>query len=186
MVKLTSLNHGCHMRHSVDYSSSDLFSFDDSSETSSDSSSDDLFDSSFALSSARADLLPPPKRIGSFDSMTDLEDCLDESSESFTKIDKCIAYADALIAEGIYARVVVEAEEGAVEVTYETLGDRVQRFHVHTKEIPVHRVQVIKGIQRDQGQRIVATGQQSAVLSERINELERDNTRLRSTLDVAS
>nr|GEX91530.1 putative reverse transcriptase domain-containing protein [Tanacetum cinerariifolium] len=34
-------------------------------------------------------------------------------------------------------------EEGAIEVTYETLGDLVQRFHDHTIEIPVHRVQAI-------------------------------------------
>ncbi|GKB65242.1 hypothetical protein Tco_0921428 [Tanacetum coccineum] len=51
-------------------------------------------------------------------------------------------------------------EEGAIEGTYETLGDL--------------------------GQRIVATGQQSAVLSKRIRELEWDNTRLRGTLGVAS
>ncbi|GJX91274.1 putative reverse transcriptase domain-containing protein [Tanacetum coccineum] len=45
-------------------------------------------------------------------------------------------------------------EEGAIEVTYETLGDMVQRFHDHTMEIPVHQVRVIEGIQRDQGHRI--------------------------------
>ncbi|GJZ48915.1 putative reverse transcriptase domain-containing protein [Tanacetum coccineum] len=72
-------------------------------------------------------------------------------------------------------------KEGAIEGTYETLGDLVQRFHDHTVEIPVHRVQVIESIQRNQGHRIVETGQQSAVLSERISELERDNTRLRGT-----
>ncbi|GJS67219.1 hypothetical protein Tco_0681783 [Tanacetum coccineum] len=49
------------------------------------------------------------------------------------------------------------AQEGAVEVTYETLGDLVQRFHDHTEEILVHRVQ-----------------------------LERDNRRLRDMMDVAS
>ncbi|GKF43695.1 hypothetical protein Tco_0130247, partial [Tanacetum coccineum] len=49
------------------------------------------------------------------------------------------------------------AQEGAVEVTYETLGDLVQRFHDHTEEIAVHRVQ-----------------------------LERDNRRLRDIVDVAS
>ncbi|GJZ37038.1 hypothetical protein Tco_0583229 [Tanacetum coccineum] len=32
------------------------------------------------------------------------------------------------------------AQEGAVEVIYETLGDLVQRFHDHTEEISVHRV----------------------------------------------
>nr|GFD39184.1 hypothetical protein [Tanacetum cinerariifolium] len=57
------------------------------------------------------------------------------------------------------------AQEGAVEVTYETLGDLVQRFHDHTKEIPVHRVQAIE---------------------ERIQELEQDNRRLRDMMDVES
>ncbi|GKB47084.1 hypothetical protein Tco_0897837 [Tanacetum coccineum] len=38
----------------------------------------------------------------------------------------------------------------------------------------------------DLGHRIVATGQQSVVLLERISDLERVNTRLRGTLDVAS
>nr|GEU60665.1 putative reverse transcriptase domain-containing protein [Tanacetum cinerariifolium] len=44
------------------------------------------------------------------------------------------------------------AQEGAVEVTYETL---VQRFHDHTQDIPVHRVQVIEEVQMEQGHRIV-------------------------------
>ncbi|GJX75397.1 hypothetical protein Tco_0313992 [Tanacetum coccineum] len=52
------------------------------------------------------------------------------------------------------------AQEGAVEVTYETLGDLVQR--------------------------IVATGHQSADMLERIKELERDNMRLRDMMDVTS
>ncbi|GJU53987.1 reverse transcriptase domain-containing protein [Tanacetum coccineum] len=49
------------------------------------------------------------------------------------------------------------AQEGAVEVTYATLGDLVQRFHDHIKDILVHRVQ-----------------------------LEQDNMRLRDMMDVAS
>ncbi|GJU20132.1 hypothetical protein Tco_1153474 [Tanacetum coccineum] len=48
------------------------------------------------------------------------------------------------------------AQEGAIEVTYETLGDLVQRFHDHTEEIL------------------------------RIGELERDNRRLRDIVDVKS
>ncbi|GJW69362.1 hypothetical protein Tco_0123786, partial [Tanacetum coccineum] len=109
------------------------------------------------------------------------------------KIDECIAYADALRSEGIDARVVVDTsarsmkdvrvdrvthpmvsdvvyepiQEGAVEVTYETLGDLVQRFHDHTEEISVHRVQAIESIQRDQGHMIVAMGLQSADLTMR-------------------
>ncbi|GKE85226.1 hypothetical protein Tco_1558968, partial [Tanacetum coccineum] len=76
------------------------------------------------------------------------------------------------------------AQEGAVEVTYETLGDLVQRFHDHTKEILVHRMQAIESVQRDQGHQIVATGQQSADMLERIQELEWDNRGLRDIVDV--
>ncbi|GJZ22369.1 putative reverse transcriptase domain-containing protein [Tanacetum coccineum] len=49
--------------------------------------------------------------------------------------------------------------DGSVEVTYETLGDLVPRFHDHTREIPAHRIQ-------------------------RIGTLERDKVRLRGMLDV--
>ncbi|GJR84316.1 reverse transcriptase domain-containing protein [Tanacetum coccineum] len=197
------------MRYSVDYSTSDHFTSDDSSrdspsdsssETSSDASSDALSDSSTGHSSSdhsspalpSADLLPPPKRIRSYDSVTYLEVSSDESSElSVPRETSLRDDVDVGGARGIDSRVVVEAvareevktgsrgtvvvrddkvthhvvsddilepaqEEGAIEVTYETLGDL-----------------------RDQGQKIVATGQQSAILSERVNELERDNTRLR-------
>ncbi|GKC08703.1 hypothetical protein Tco_1000313, partial [Tanacetum coccineum] len=218
-----------------------------------------------ALSYARVDLLPSPKRIRSHETATDLEGCLEDSFEPYVpreaglgvdfedessepsrsrgtnlevdvevvrsdgididpetqaEIDECIAYADALRVRGINARVVVEAvdreeieasargpievrvdrvthpvvaddipepaQEGAVKVTYETLGYLVQRFHDHTEEIPVHRVQAIESVQRDQGYRIVATGQQCADMLERIRELERDNMRLRDMMDVAS
>ncbi|GKG61183.1 hypothetical protein Tco_0616999, partial [Tanacetum coccineum] len=53
------------------------------------------------------------------------------------------------------------AHEGAVEVTYETFGNLVQRFHDHTQAIPVHRIHAIEGVQREQGHRIV--GVESAV-----------------------
>ncbi|GJZ01764.1 hypothetical protein Tco_0519725 [Tanacetum coccineum] len=112
--------------------------------------------------------------------------------ETQAEINECIAYADALRDRGIDARVVVEAidreeiKTGAIEVMYETLGDLVKRFHDHTKEISVHRVQVIESVQRDQGHMIVATGHQSADMLERIGELEQDNIRLRDMMDVAS
>ncbi|GKA52869.1 hypothetical protein Tco_0746184 [Tanacetum coccineum] len=41
------------------------------------------------------------------------------------------------------------AQEGAIEVTYETLGDLVQRFHDYTEEILVRHVQVIESVQKD-------------------------------------
>nr|GEY14018.1 putative reverse transcriptase domain-containing protein [Tanacetum cinerariifolium] len=72
----------------------------------------------------------------------------------------------------------------AVEVTYETLGDLVQRFHDHVMEIPVHRIQVIKSVQRFQGHRIAGVGLEVTTIIERISTLDRDNTRLRGMLDV--
>nr|GEU41712.1 hypothetical protein [Tanacetum cinerariifolium] len=218
-----------------------------------------------ALSSARANLLPSPKRIRSPESATNLEGCskdsfkpyvpreaglgadikdesskpsrsketevevdddvemsdgLDINHEIQAEIDEYVAYADALRARGIDVRFVVEAidrdevemgarglvevrvdrvthpviaddipeptQEGAVEVTYETLGGLVQRFHDHTIKIPVHRVRAIESIQRDQGHMIIATRQQSADMLEMIRELEWDNRRLRDMIDVAS
>ncbi|GJS51096.1 hypothetical protein Tco_0624458 [Tanacetum coccineum] len=76
--------------------------------------------------------------------------------------------------------------EGAVEVTYETLGDLVQRFHDHTQAIPIHRIQAIKGVQREQGHRIVGVESAVIALTERIAELDRDNRRLRGTTSVES
>ncbi|GKD04455.1 hypothetical protein Tco_1179429 [Tanacetum coccineum] len=78
------------------------------------------------------------------------------------------------------------AQEGAAGSTYETLGDLVQRFHDHTEAIPVHRIQVIEGVQREQGHRIVGVESAVTTLTERIAELERDNRRLRGTASVES
>ncbi|GKE14061.1 hypothetical protein Tco_1421638, partial [Tanacetum coccineum] len=78
------------------------------------------------------------------------------------------------------------ARERAIEVTYETLGDLVQRFHDHTYAILVHRIQVIEEVQREQGHRIVGVESAVTALTERITELERDNRRLRGTASVES
>ncbi|GJW97559.1 hypothetical protein Tco_0179367 [Tanacetum coccineum] len=78
------------------------------------------------------------------------------------------------------------AQEGAVEVTYETLGDLVQRFHDHTQAILVHCIQAIEGVHREQGHRIVGVESAATALTERVAELERDNRRLRDTVSVES
>ncbi|GJS42402.1 hypothetical protein Tco_0567445, partial [Tanacetum coccineum] len=78
------------------------------------------------------------------------------------------------------------AQVGVVEVTYETLGDLVQRFHDHTQAIPVHRIQAIEGVQREQGHRIVGVESAVTALTKRVAELERDNRRLRGTASVES
>ncbi|GKE73634.1 hypothetical protein Tco_1535675 [Tanacetum coccineum] len=238
--------HRLTIRHSVDYSSSDLFTSDDSSETSSNSSSDDLSDSSSSHSSsdhsspalpsgspsrkrsrspttsvpiyspipgallpARADLLPPPKRIRSFDSATDLKDCSDESYELFVpretslrddvivkgsnepysepdinpeiqaEIDDCIAYSDALKAKGIDVRVVVEivALEEVETSTRDPVKVRVERV--------THRA-VSDDIPEPAQEEGAIRGTYETLGDLRISKLERDNIRLRGTLDVAS
>ncbi|GJU86880.1 hypothetical protein Tco_1294426 [Tanacetum coccineum] len=134
-----------------------------------------------ALSYARANILPSPKRIRSSEFATDLEDSSAEDSEPFR-------------ARGIDARVVVEAVDreeietgmrGPVEVRV----DRVTH-PVLADDIPQPSqegaVEAIESVQRDQGHKIVATGQQSSDMLERIRELERDNMRLRDMMDVAS
>ncbi|GKE69371.1 hypothetical protein Tco_1527443, partial [Tanacetum coccineum] len=56
------------------------------------------------------------------------------------------------------------------------------RFHDHTHAIPVHRIQAIEGVQREQGHRIVGVESVVTTLTERVAELERDNRRLRGTM----
>nr|GEU80037.1 ribonuclease H-like domain-containing protein [Tanacetum cinerariifolium] len=79
-----------------------------------------------------------------------------------------------------------DIDEGAVEVMYETLGDLVHRFHDHIEAIPVYRIQVIEGVQREQGHRIIGFESAVTALTERVAELERDNRRLRGTASVES
>ncbi|GKE26701.1 hypothetical protein Tco_1442085 [Tanacetum coccineum] len=78
------------------------------------------------------------------------------------------------------------AQEGAVEVTYETLRDLVKRFHDHTEAILVHRIQAIEGVKREQGRRIVEAESAVTVLTKRVAELDRDNRRLGGTTSVES
>nr|GEU43870.1 retrotransposon protein, putative, Ty3-gypsy subclass [Tanacetum cinerariifolium] len=61
---------------------------------------------------------------------------------------------------------------------------RTRYGHYEFHAIPVHRVQVIEGIQREQGHRIVGVESAVAALIERVAELERDNRRLRGTASV--
>nr|GFB13586.1 hypothetical protein [Tanacetum cinerariifolium] len=145
------------MRHSVDQSSSDSLS----RHSMSDHSSSDLQSTSAgpsrkrhrspmtsvptlppvsgALSPVRADLIPSPKRVKHISYLADVE-----VGPRETRVEKVTHPA---MPEDIPE----PTQEGAVEVTYETLGDLVQRFHDHTQAIPVHRIQAIEGVQREQG-----------------------------------
>nr|GEW39360.1 hypothetical protein [Tanacetum cinerariifolium] len=93
-----------------------------------------------SLSYACADFLPSPKRIWSSEFATELEEIKTGVRGSVeVRVDRV---THPVIVDDIHEPA---QEEGAVEVTYETLGDLVQRFHDHTIEILVHRVQPIKG-----------------------------------------
>ncbi|GJR45382.1 putative reverse transcriptase domain-containing protein [Tanacetum coccineum] len=169
--------HRLAMRHSFDYSSPDLFTSDDSSQTSSGSSSDDLSDSlSGHLSSDHSSpALPSGMRSShqlcssvpgipysstaiterpSHPSSTSPSRKRSRSSDSTINLEERVTHL--ALPDDIPKPA---QEEGAIEGTYETLGDL--------------------------GHKIVATGQQSTVMSERISELEHDNTRLRDMMDVA-
>nr|GFC30704.1 hypothetical protein [Tanacetum cinerariifolium] len=127
-----------------------------------------------ALSPVRADLIPPPKGVRDIGYLADVEDDPRETR-------------DERVTHPAMPKDITEpAQEGAAEVTYETLGDLVQRFHDHTQAIPVHRIQTTEGIQREQGRRIVGVESAVIALTERVAELERDNQRLRGTASVKS
>ncbi|GJW43128.1 putative reverse transcriptase domain-containing protein [Tanacetum coccineum] len=72
----------------------------------------------------------------------------------------------------------------SLDVMHRGLEVVMQELYDHMVEILVHRVRVIKSVQRYQGHRIVATSQHSAAMSERIVTLEWDNKRLKCMLDV--
>ncbi|GJR27944.1 hypothetical protein Tco_1104176 [Tanacetum coccineum] len=164
--------HRLAVRHSTDHSSPDLPSTSEGPShkrrRSSTTSVPALSLVSGALSSVRTDLLPSPKRIKDPGYLADVE--VDPREISLR--DNAIVRVNALKDRGIEARVVVEAvdqdETETVEVTYETLGDLVQRFHDHTQAIPVHRIQAIEGVQREQGHMIVGVESAVTTLTERI------------------
>nr|GEX19421.1 reverse transcriptase domain-containing protein [Tanacetum cinerariifolium] len=83
-----------------------------------------------ALSPVRADLIPSPKRVRDYGYLEDVE-----VGPRETKVERVTHPA---MPEDIPE----PAQEGAVEVTYETLGDLAQRFHDHTQAISVHRIQM--------------------------------------------
>nr|GEV54392.1 reverse transcriptase domain-containing protein [Tanacetum cinerariifolium] len=149
-----------------------------------------------ALSSILANLLPPRKRIRSSDSMTDLEVSLNESSESSIpretgpRVDIDVRGSDKPYSEpDINPEEVETSARGTVEVrddrvTHPLVSDNIREPAQEEGGIEV--IYEMLGDLRAQGHRIEATDQQNAGLSERISELERDNTRLRGMLDVAS
>ncbi|GJZ43716.1 putative reverse transcriptase domain-containing protein [Tanacetum coccineum] len=150
-----------------------------------------------ALSSVHFDLLPPRKRIMSSDSVTNLEVSLAESSEPsrFRGIDLKMD-VDVERSDEPHLEHVIDPIETVIEACFDFvdiirgsgIDVRVEAVTVARDEVETSArgtVVVIESIQRDRGHRIVASSQQSTVMSERISELEQDNTRLRDMMDVA-
>ncbi|GJW67533.1 putative reverse transcriptase domain-containing protein [Tanacetum coccineum] len=168
-----------------------------------------------ALSLVRADLIPSPKRVRDSGYLVDVEVDPRETSlrddviirgsdephleqdidpEIQAEIDECFAYADALKDRGIDARVVVkvvdqEENETGARGLVEVRVERVTHLTI-LEDIPEPgqegAVEVIKGVQREQGHMIVGVESVVTALTERIDELERDNKRLRGTTSVKS
>nr|GEW81968.1 hypothetical protein [Tanacetum cinerariifolium] len=154
------------VRHFVDHSSSDS----SSRHSSSDHSSPDLQSTpagpsrkrrrspmtyvpalpleSRALSPVCADLIPPPKRVRDISYLADVE--VDPRETRIKRVMHPVMTED----------IPELAQEGAAEVTYETLGDFIQR--------------------------IVEVESAVTALTERVAELERDNQRVRGTASVES
>nr|GFB06389.1 hypothetical protein [Tanacetum cinerariifolium] len=78
-----------------------------------------------ALSPIRADLIPPPKRVRDIGYLADVEDDPRE-----TRVERVVHPA-------MPKDISEPAQEGVAEVTYETLGDLVQRFHDHSHIPPL-------------------------------------------------
>ncbi|GJU29136.1 reverse transcriptase domain-containing protein [Tanacetum coccineum] len=126
--------------------------------------------------------------------LNELSNDINGSDRYFQDIDECIAYADALRDRGIDARVVVE-DIDRDEIETSVRGPVKVRFNRVTHPVVADdilepaqggAVEVMYETLEDLVQRIIATGQQSADMLERIRELERDNMRLRDMMDVAS
>ncbi|GJR63563.1 hypothetical protein Tco_1505725 [Tanacetum coccineum] len=74
--------------------------------------------------------------------------------------------------------------DGAVEITYDPLGDLIQRFHDHTKEIPVSRITDIETSQRQLEVGQLIAGGERAGLTDRVRSLVRENRKVRALLCI--
>ncbi|GJV18813.1 putative reverse transcriptase domain-containing protein, partial [Tanacetum coccineum] len=126
----------------------------------------------------------------------------DIDPEIQAEIDECCAYAYALRDRGIDARVslvmssfragiVIQRPETGVRGPVEVRVERVTH-PVMPEDIPLSQtieymlIEGNRGVQREQGHRIVGVESAVIALTERLAELERDNRRLRGTMSVES
>ncbi|GKB21503.1 hypothetical protein Tco_0855426 [Tanacetum coccineum] len=158
----------------------------------------------YRLSLVHADLSPPPKRIRDSDSVTDLEVSSEDGYESYVPRevglgvdvkDSYKPYTEPDVDSNTVAEEEVESRERdtiKVEVNprVRLIIDDDTRESVR-KDVPDHvtadgAVEVIESEQRLQGHRIIGVDLEFTTMTEWINVLEWDNTRLRGLLDVKS
>ncbi|GJZ71168.1 putative reverse transcriptase domain-containing protein [Tanacetum coccineum] len=169
-----------------------------------------------ALSYARADLLPSPKRIRSPETATDLEDCSEDSFEPYVPREVGLGVdfedessepsrsrgadlemdVDVVRSDGIEIDPEIQAEIDECFAYADALRDRGIDARVvvngSDRRIPepgLRRVAIEanEGAQkRLEGHRIVGAESAVTILTERVSELERDNRRLRGTVSVES
>ncbi|GKA61653.1 hypothetical protein Tco_0761172 [Tanacetum coccineum] len=160
-----------------------------------------------AISPVRADLIPSPKRIRDSGYLADVEvdpretslrddvivrgrevdDDVKRSEEPHSEleidpvkavIEACFDFADIIRASGVDVRVTaMTVAQNDVETSTRDPD---------CEAILAHRVQVIEGVQREQGHRIVGVESAVTALTEKVVKLERDNRRLKGTASVES
>ncbi|GJY98056.1 putative reverse transcriptase domain-containing protein [Tanacetum coccineum] len=127
-----------------------------------------------ALSSTRADLLPTPKRIRSSDFVTDLEGCLDESSES--SVPRETSLRDDVAVRGSdepYLEHDIDLE--ILKKINKCIAYSTKWFHDHTEGDSVHRVCQVIRVSRGSG--TDRSDKESKVL-----DMTMPNTRFRVTM----
>ncbi|GJS86177.1 hypothetical protein Tco_0752718 [Tanacetum coccineum] len=153
-----------------------------------------------ALSHVFADLLPPRKRIRGLASATAQDDSTEESYEAYTEpdidsdvqvdIDADIAVAEATAAREADAKVKADTRIDIVD----EVEEKAESSRTGTVEIRVDTViepvvsedTLVPTDDEDSREvhRMLAASQQSAVMSDRIGVLKRDNMRLRAMLCI--
>ncbi|GKF07850.1 hypothetical protein Tco_0042074, partial [Tanacetum coccineum] len=76
------------------------------------------------------------------------------------------------------------SHRGTIKIGVDTVVEPVVSEDTHVPTDDEDSREVIESVQRDQGHRMLAASQQSAVMSDRIRVLERDNMRLRAMLCI--
>ncbi|GJU92828.1 hypothetical protein Tco_1317584 [Tanacetum coccineum] len=171
-------------RYPSDSSSSDSLSRYSSSGYAISDHPDDSSIATFARPSRKrlhADLSPPPKRIRDSDSVSNLEISSEDGYESYVPREMWLRLPPRRRLGLERDTVEVESRVGPV-----IEDDAHDLFSRSAEAIPVHRIQVIKSVQIFQGHEIVGVDLEVTTMTKRISALERDNTRLRSMLDVES